>query len=61
VRLLLRVVTDLAESRRIEVPQDEKLATWEPAMDSAPLFKPELIALPGATPVDGNKWALHAQ
>nr|WP_239149185.1 formyltransferase family protein [Streptomyces sp. SID12501] len=61
VRLLLRVVTDLAEGRRIEVPQDEKLATWEPAMDSAPLFKPELIALPGATPVDGSKWALHAR
>lgn len=61
VRLLLSVVTDLAKGRRIEVPQDEKLATWEPAMDAPPLFKPELIALPGTTCVDGSRWALHAQ
>ncbi|MCF3119181.1 methionyl-tRNA formyltransferase [Streptomyces arenae] len=61
VRLLLKVVADLAADRRIEVPQDEKLATWEPAMDSQPLFKPELIALPGATRVDGSKWALHGE
>ncbi|MFE3167763.1 formyltransferase family protein [Streptomyces sp. NPDC059224] len=61
VRLLLKVVADLAEGRRVEVPQDEKLATWEPAMSAPPLFKPELIALPGTTPVDGSKWALHAR
>ncbi|MFH8403814.1 formyltransferase family protein [Streptomyces sp. NPDC018019] len=61
VRLLVRVVADLAEGRRIEVPQDEKLATWEPAMDAPPLFKPELIALPGTELVDGSKWALHAR
>ncbi|MDI5963302.1 formyltransferase family protein [Streptantibioticus silvisoli] len=61
VRLLLRVVTDLTEGRRIEVPQDEKVATWEPAMDAPPLFKPELIALPGTTFVDGSRWALHAR
>ncbi|PBC86576.1 methionyl-tRNA formyltransferase [Streptomyces sp. 2224.1] len=61
VRLLLKVVADLAQDRRIEVPQDEKVATWEPAMDSPPLFKPELIALPGTASVDGSSWALHAQ
>lgn len=59
VRLLLKVVADLAADRRIEVPQDEKLATWEPAMDTQPLFKPELIALPGNIRVDSDKWALH--
>ncbi|MET9364458.1 formyltransferase family protein [Streptomyces sp. NPDC006632] len=59
VRLLLKVVADLAQDKRIEVPQDETLATWEPAMDAKPLFKPELIALPGSAPVDGSKWALH--
>ncbi|MEU3567371.1 formyltransferase family protein [Kitasatospora sp. NPDC036755] len=59
VRLLLKVVADLAADRRIEVPQDEKLATWEPAMDTQPLFKPELIALPGTVPVDGSARALH--
>lgn len=61
VRLLLRVVSDLAEGRRIEVPQDEKVATWEPAMGAPPLFKPELIALPGTTSVDGSRWALHSR
>ncbi|MFI9176363.1 formyltransferase family protein [Streptomyces lincolnensis] len=61
IRLLLRVVDDLADDRRIEVPQDEALATWEPSMDSPPLFKPELIALPGSVPVDSSKWALHGQ
>ncbi|MFE7591958.1 formyltransferase family protein [Kitasatospora sp. NPDC057512] len=59
VRLLLKVVDDLAADRRIEVPQDEKLATWEPAMDTQPLFKPELIALPGSVRVDGSARALH--
>ncbi|GAA4423731.1 formyltransferase family protein [Actinokineospora soli] len=60
VRLLLRVVDDLASGRRVEVEQDESLATWEPSMDSAPLFKPELIELPsaGAEPVIGDRWAL---
>ncbi|MFF4602503.1 formyltransferase family protein [Streptomyces sp. NPDC001339] len=61
VRLLLKVVADLAVDRRIEVPQDEKLATWEPAMGAPPLFKPELIALPGTAPVESGKWALHTR
>ncbi|MEV7187596.1 formyltransferase family protein [Kitasatospora sp. NPDC093102] len=61
VRLLLKVVDDLAADRRIEVPQDEKLATWEPAMDTQPLFKPELIALPGSVQVESHKSALHGE
>lgn len=57
--LLHRVVEDLAHGRRIEVPQDERMATWEPSMESPPLFKPELIALPTAgSIVEGSKWAL---
>ncbi|MFD3939578.1 formyltransferase family protein [Streptomyces sp. NPDC058611] len=59
VHLLRRVVDDLARGRRIEVPQDERLASWEPAMQVPPLFKPELIALPGTTVVDGDKWSLY--
>ncbi|MFD7411616.1 formyltransferase family protein [Kitasatospora purpeofusca] len=61
VRLLLKVVADLTANRRIEVPQDERLATWEPAMDAPPLFKPELIALPGTDTVrvESGRWALH--
>ncbi|GHA94581.1 hypothetical protein GCM10010305_42680 [Streptomyces termitum] len=60
VRLLLRVLDDLANDLRIEVPQDESLATWEPAMDSPPLYKPELIALPANDGVvsTADKWAL---
>ncbi len=59
VRLLTQVVARIARGQRIEVPQDEDLATWEPAFASAPLFKPELIELPGARPVDGHRWAIH--
>lgn len=28
------------------VPQDDRLATWEPAFDSEPLYRPELLELP---------------
>jgi methionyl-tRNA formyltransferase len=59
VALLARAVNDLAKGRRVEVRQDERLATWEPAMDVPPLFKPELIALPSRqATVDGSKWSL---
>lgn len=58
VRLIVRVLDDLARDVRIEVPQDEKLASWEPAMGVAPLFKPELIELPGSVSVRGDRWAL---
>jgi methionyl-tRNA formyltransferase len=61
VRLILRVVNDLARGVHIEVEQDEALARWEPAMGVAPLFKPELIELPvpGSNPVRGDRWALN--
>ncbi|MFE7676748.1 formyltransferase family protein [Streptomyces albidoflavus] len=59
VHLLRRVVHDLNCGRRVEVPQDESLSTWEPAMESPPLFKPELIALPGSELIEGSKWALY--
>jgi methionyl-tRNA formyltransferase len=59
-RLLLRVIEDLAVGERIEVEQDEELATWEPSMDTLPLFKPELpeLAAVGSAPVNGSRWAL---
>lgn len=64
VRLLLRVVEDLTNGRCVKVEQDESLASWEPSMDSAPLFKPELVELTssGATtsPI-GDRWALIDQ
>jgi methionyl-tRNA formyltransferase len=58
VRLILRVLDDLARGVHIEVLQDEALASWEPAMGAAPLFKPELLELPGSTVVRGDQWAL---
>jgi methionyl-tRNA formyltransferase len=59
VLLILRVLDDLAAGRRIEVPQDETLATWEPSFARPPLFKPELVQLPGATAVDSDPKALY--
>lgn len=57
--LLLRVVEDLAHGRRVEVMQDERMATWEPSLDAPPLFKPELIALPAVNSVvHASRWAL---
>lgn len=63
VQMLLRVVNDLANGMRIMVPQDERMATWEPSMDAQLLFKPELVALPGPDSTfvtDASKWALVA-
>jgi methionyl-tRNA formyltransferase len=64
VQLILRVLDDLARGVRIEVQQDESLARWEPAMGVAPLFKPELIELPGANAGDfytvrADRWAIN--
>jgi methionyl-tRNA formyltransferase len=63
VQMLLRVVNDLANGMRIMVPQDERMATWEPSMDAQLLFKPELVALPGPDSTfvtDASRWALVA-
>lgn len=49
VALLCRVVSDLARGVIVSVPQDNALATWEPSIDRAPLFRPELPQL-GAPP-----------
>jgi methionyl-tRNA formyltransferase len=57
------VVNDLANGMRIMVPQDERMATWEPSMDAQLLFKPELVALPGPDSTfvtDASRWALVA-
>ncbi|MFR9797575.1 formyltransferase family protein [Streptomyces sp. MS06] len=61
VRLVLRVLDDLARGYRVEVEQDESLACWEPAMGVAPLFKPELTELPvpGSGEIRGDRWALN--
>ncbi|MEQ8822641.1 MAG: formyltransferase family protein [Sumerlaeia bacterium] len=42
VRLMAEVLDELATGVIRAVPQDEAFATWEPSLDSQPLFKPEL-------------------
>lgn len=37
ISLILRVLADLGRGIRIEIPQDESIATWEPAMEAVPL------------------------
>lgn len=46
VQLILRCLADAEAGQLGYRPQDDRLATWEPALDSAPLFKPELLELP---------------
>lgn len=45
IRLLGRVLDDIDRGVLVRVAQDEALATWEPAMDAPPLFRPELPEL----------------
>ena len=45
VRLLAQVLDDIAGGRVVQRDQDEKVATWEPALDSIPLYRPELIQI----------------
>ena len=45
VRLVLEVLRDLDAGHIAARPQDESLATWEPALDTAPLHRPELIEI----------------
>lgn len=50
VRLIGRTLDDIAAGRLIMVPQDESAATWEPALDSPPLYRPELPQLGSLPP-----------
>lgn len=42
LRLLKGVLRDLEQKVIVEIPQDERVATWEPAFDRAPLFRPDV-------------------
>jgi methionyl-tRNA formyltransferase len=42
LRLLARALSDVDAGRIVRVPQDHSLATWEPALDPPPLFRPDL-------------------
>lgn len=45
IRLILKVLDDLHRGYMIEVPQDERFATWEPSWERPPLFRPDLPQL----------------
>ena len=45
LRLLHQVLTELDAGRMVRVPQDARLATWEPALDAPPLYRPDLPEL----------------
>ena len=45
VRLLGHVVDDLDNRRLVQIPQDEAVATWEPALDPPRLRRPDLPEL----------------
>lgn len=45
LRLFARVLSDIAAGRLVRIPQRHDLATWEPALDRQPLFRPELPQL----------------
>lgn len=42
LRLILRALDDLSRGVVVAVPQDERLATWEPSLDQPPIFRPDL-------------------
>lgn len=46
--LVRAALADLATGLVVCVPQDERLATWEPSWERPRLHRPELPALPGA-------------
>lgn len=45
VRLIRKVVDDLAAGVLVAIPQDEDVATWEPSWDRPPLRRPDLLLL----------------
>lgn len=52
LRLFARVLEDLSRGYLIAVPQDDALATWEPALDAPPVRRPDLPML-GTGGLDG--------
>lgn len=52
IRLVRRVLSDLADGRVVAVPQDERCATWEPGWDRPPLRRPELPELTAGPSTD---------
>jgi methionyl-tRNA formyltransferase len=45
LRLMGKTLDDIASGTLVRIPQDHRLATWEPSFDAPPLFRPELPEL----------------
>lgn len=45
LRLLVKVLNDLDQMVLVEVPQDERVATWEPSWERPPLRRPDLTQI----------------
>jgi methionyl-tRNA formyltransferase len=42
LRLMAQVMDDLRQGVIVAIPQDERLATWEPSVNRPPLYRPDL-------------------
>lgn len=63
VRLLAQVLRTMDRGVLIEIPQDERVATWEPSFDRPPLFRPDLPQIgpsPNGFHVIASKEHLHS-
>ena len=45
LRLVTKALDDIVAGRLVRIPQDHRIATWEPSLDPPPLFRPELPEL----------------
>jgi methionyl-tRNA formyltransferase len=63
VRLLVQAVTDLGSGLMVQVPQDERVATWEPSWNREPIFRPELpeLGTPAGFRVIANREQLQGR
>lgn len=43
--LIKRTLVDLSNGKKVAVPQNDSLATWEPSWERPPIFRPELLEL----------------
>lgn len=52
LRLLEQTLDDIERGVMVQIPQDERLATWEPALDAPPLSRPDLPQLTDGRALD---------
>lgn len=56
--LLNKTLTDIEAGNIVKIPQDESVATWEPALNPPRLFRPEL---PRIAANSGADWEIYRQ